>query len=158
MKCAKIQKNLSNYLDDAVSRDERKLIEVHLETCVNCQKELDTLIKLKNTLNLVHDTEVPANFSNRVIQETKEMQQRDTISLPFYVKVRNLAVSTAIAAILLLSIIFGNYLGITLYENYKDSASQKETETEDVYGYGLCCVIPDSPFSAIYFNLKLGGK
>jgi len=55
MGCKKIKLKLVDYYENSLSPEERKLIQAHLETCSNCQKEFQ---KIKSTFELLK-TESP---------------------------------------------------------------------------------------------------
>jgi anti-sigma-K factor RskA len=59
-----IQELLGAYAVDAVSTDERVVIEAHLSTCVECQQEIDELRHVTSLLgSTMHETEVPELWS-----------------------------------------------------------------------------------------------
>ncbi len=66
MNCENLQFNLSLYIDDVLSEDERALIEKHLPTCPLCRQKLSEYIELKNDLRMVVHPQIPTNLLNSV--------------------------------------------------------------------------------------------
>ena len=68
LSCAEVRREISNYLDDDIAPNVRRLLESHLEQCRKCAVLLDST---HNVLILVADErrfELPIGFSNRVRQ------------------------------------------------------------------------------------------
>jgi len=66
LKCEDVRREMSNYLDNDISPENRELIERHLEQCQNCAVLLDSM---HNVLVLVADErrfELPAGFGKRL--------------------------------------------------------------------------------------------
>ncbi|SEP17800.1 anti-sigma factor [Paenibacillus sp. OV219] len=71
------EEQLSAYLDDELTQDERREIEEHLETCESCQALLEDMADnnydLVQTFSLI---EVPMNFEVRVMQSIGAEEER----------------------------------------------------------------------------------
>jgi predicted anti-sigma-YlaC factor YlaD len=66
LSCEEVRREISNYLDDDMSRSMRRLLETHLEQCRKCAVLLDST---HNVLVLLADEqrfELPAGFGVRV--------------------------------------------------------------------------------------------
>jgi len=72
LRCSKIQKNLSAFLDNELNTEERKQIEQHLSECVECRQEME---KLRHTIYLVSKIECP-EVPSYLWQETREILTR----------------------------------------------------------------------------------
>lgn len=66
MNCENLQFNLSLYIDDVLSEDERASIEKHLPTCPLCRQKLSEYKELKNNLRMVARPQIPADLLNSV--------------------------------------------------------------------------------------------
>jgi len=115
MKCSKIQIKLSNYLDNALPDNEKEEIANHLQTCPSCQEEFATLKKLQSTLGLLDDISAPDGFSSNLIGKIHEIERKTESTMPYAVFGRTV-MAAACTAVILLSIIFGNHIGKTLYK------------------------------------------
>jgi anti-sigma factor RsiW len=66
LNCEDVRREISNYIDNDISPDKRKLLEAHLEHCRYCAVLVDSL---HNVLMLVADERcfvLPAGFSARL--------------------------------------------------------------------------------------------
>jgi len=82
MKCAKVTARLAGYLDDAVvgapSREERREIGLHLDSCGDCREELQRYRKLAVLLSRMPRAVPPADLALRIkIAAAKEQENRD---------------------------------------------------------------------------------
>lgn len=66
MNCENLQFDLSIYLDDVLSEDERVSIEKHLPTCPLCRQKLSEYKELRNDLRVISRPVIPANLLNSV--------------------------------------------------------------------------------------------
>ena len=126
MKCSKIQKNLSDYLDNALPNNEKEEIADHLLTCPSCRKEFSTLRRLKDTLNFSDDMSVPNGFSDKLIGKIIETKQKTEITVPHAMLCRTV-MAAACAAVLLSSILFCNHIGKTFYKKTAGKRSPRDS-------------------------------
>ena len=157
MKCFQIQRLLSNYLDKSVSEQERIAIEEHLKTCADCQREFEMLHGLGETLDLVGDIRVSSDFASQVLNEIGKTKVPVKLSVPFRPQLQKWAFTGAAIAIVLLTVVFGNYVGRTIYKEFTGRTVEQEPIHTNIYKYGLCFGIPDSSFSVMYLHLRNGG-
>jgi len=157
MKCFQIQRLLSNYLDKSVSEQERIAIEEHLKTCADCQREFEMLHRLGETLDLVGDMQVSSDFGSQVLNEIGKTKVPVKLSVPFHRQLQKWAFTGAAIAIVLLTVLFGNYVGRTIYKEFTERTVEQEPIHTSIYKYGLCFEIPDSSFSVMYLHLRNGG-
>ncbi|MBS1796757.1 MAG: zf-HC2 domain-containing protein [Acidobacteria bacterium] len=62
MKCENLQFNLSLYIDDVLTNDERALVDRHLAQCPLCRQRLDDFAALRQSLRRVTRSVPPANL------------------------------------------------------------------------------------------------
>jgi hypothetical protein len=56
LKCTKVRKNLSAFLDNELNTNDRKQVELHISECAECREEIG---ELKHTINLISRIERP---------------------------------------------------------------------------------------------------
>lgn len=66
MNCNEVRDNLSLYLDDELSEEEKMLIEEHFKNCPECSKELEEYRTVIRMLNELPDEEPPAGYCKRL--------------------------------------------------------------------------------------------
>lgn len=66
MRCEKIEELLSPYLEDELSREEKKVVDDHLQTCESCAALLSLLKETRESLTSFPQLEVSQNLLNRL--------------------------------------------------------------------------------------------
>jgi hypothetical protein len=106
MTCHDARESLSAFLDEALTPDERRPIEAHLEGCAECRRELE---RLRHTVALLHRVEparAPVGFVDRVTTAARPRPWYRRVAaaafLPLSVKVP--AEVTALVMVALLAI------------------------------------------------------
>ena len=143
--CRKIQGMLSEYIDDSIDNKKRSLVESHLASCEACSKELKSLRMTVQMLHSVPNVATPRSFTITVQETAKEatsvssrpgslqpvpaMASRsgmEAILAPS--SLRWLRPATAVAAILLLVLVAGDFLNFFGHESEtRDSKLLNET-------------------------------
>lgn len=62
IKCSKAQKLMSPYIDSMAEPDESELLELHLETCEPCQRQLQSYISLRSMMASVEPVRPPEDL------------------------------------------------------------------------------------------------
>lgn len=75
MECSSIKERLSEYLEDAVSREEKVLIEEHLKSCARCSIDLADLKKTIEHIRGLEEVEPPAWIAQKIMAELREEAQ-----------------------------------------------------------------------------------
>jgi anti-sigma factor RsiW len=90
MTCDETRDTLSAYLDEALAPDERNLVAVHLEDCVECRRELEALRGTVALLQRVEPARAPVGFVDRVVAAARPRpwyrRAADAVLLPLSVK------------------------------------------------------------------------
>ena len=60
--CKKIRDKLSAFLDNELPSDEILKVKQHLETCVECERELKEMQNLSNLMGMINDLEPSPDF------------------------------------------------------------------------------------------------
>ena len=80
MKCKDIQYQLADYLDKQLSKEESDTLEVHLEDCTDCKKELQELKQMFTVLSEEPNEEpsnrLRANFEEMLAQEKAALEPK----------------------------------------------------------------------------------
>ncbi len=71
MKCTDIQKNLDDYLDDAMSLGEQKAVESHLQQCDSCQHEIDARRVIRQALRSLPVEQTSPDFEKKVFAQVR---------------------------------------------------------------------------------------
>jgi predicted anti-sigma-YlaC factor YlaD len=133
MECSEIEKRLSALLDDEITEPERILIEEHLKSCVDCQKEAENLSQVSDCLDSLTEVEVSPYFLPRLKRRIKEEEVRQVVRLPFFDWAKRIAVPVGVSALFVIAIFGGNYLGHRLNQRVEKVAELNE-EVANVTG------------------------
>jgi len=104
MTCDETRELLSPYLDEALSPDERSLVDAHLGGCAECRGELEAL---RGTIGLLHRLEpvrAPVGFVDRVVAAARPRpwyrRVADAVLLPLSVKLPLEAAAVVVVGLL----------------------------------------------------------
>jgi hypothetical protein len=90
MTCDETRDTLSAYLDEALSPEERSLVDAHLEGCAECRRELEALRGTIALLQRVEPARAPVGFVDRVVAAARPRpwyrRAADAVFLPLSVK------------------------------------------------------------------------
>jgi hypothetical protein len=105
MECSSVKEKLSAYLEDAVPREERFLIEEHLKSCAECSSALADLHKTIKHIKGLGEVEPPAWMTQKIMTKLREEAQPKKgvfrrLFYPLHIKVP----LEAVAAILVVGI------------------------------------------------------
>ncbi|GMQ63381.1 anti-sigma factor family protein [Vallitalea maricola] len=132
MDCSKVQEMMSLYIDDQLSKEERKLFEEHIASCEQCKEELDFLQTMINNVNDINEEkELPTDFHKNLMVKidstnlTERQTENRINSLNRFRKYY-----TAVAAVFVIVLVFG-FVGITNINRITDDELQYESSKED---------------------------
>jgi anti-sigma factor RsiW len=154
MKCSQVQRKLSAYLDGEVADKERKVIEEHIKTCTHCSEELASLTELGTTLEGLEGIQVPAYFRTHVTQRIKD---QISLQIPVIEKIRRMVFPIAATAAFVISLLFGNYIGRSLYRDVAEITPKESSEIAGVFGLNSLSEFPGGSLSDVYYNYVPGG-
>jgi anti-sigma factor RsiW len=110
MDCQEIQKNLSSYLEELLSSEEKKLVEGHLSSCAHCRAELAELQKTKDLLGSLDDVEPPPWLTAKIMARVREEnEQRASFFKKFFFPLHIKVPLQALSVILFGVIVFQVY-------------------------------------------------
>jgi hypothetical protein len=108
VECTKIEELLSEYIDDLLDTQTRKLVDVHLQSCPACHKTLEELKSLVRDLGAFEPVLAPPDFLDKVHQRLfkRSWARRifDTLFVPPLVKLPLQFAAVAIMAVLVITI------------------------------------------------------
>jgi len=72
MNCQWVQQNLSAYIDNELSIDQKKLVDNHLSLCNQCKSEFDRLFMAWDALSLWEDKRPPLHLKKTILRAVKK--------------------------------------------------------------------------------------
>jgi anti-sigma factor RsiW len=76
----RLQRQLSAYADGELSPDERREVEAHLQTCVECREELAGLRQVKHLIGQLPEREAPQEVWQGLRRRIAEEEERTVAS------------------------------------------------------------------------------
>jgi len=128
IKCPDIRKRLSAFLDGEVTEPEKFYISEHLKTCGDCQNEAEKLSQISDFLSFFTAVDVSPYFVSRLKLRLAEEKAH------FANWTKRLVLPLGIAALFLLALIDGGYLGRILSEPRTEKDALLTEEIANVSG------------------------
>ena len=111
MKCRHARKMISQYVDDALSPDEKKDFDSHIRSCASCREGLEETRALHRLFASAERFPAPYGFATRVLANLEEKEGSRLRSLsgfrPFFLRAAQVAFALVVMTI---GIISGNLL------------------------------------------------
>ncbi|MEO0004457.1 MAG: zf-HC2 domain-containing protein [candidate division WOR-3 bacterium] len=112
MKCAKVKRMLSSFLDGELKGKAKLDLEAHLTQCSDCRNELAGLKADRELLSSVSVPELSPYFLTRTVARIRELNDQKE-----WVWARRLVYQAGAAVLVLLGIGLGLFLGSNLAQN-----------------------------------------
>ncbi len=158
MDCKTFSEQISLYIDNMLTEEEKEVFENHLRNCPFCQKELQDMQKAVDLLHLVEsETELPekANLIEDVLQKCEEKEEK---VVPLPVKKKPFRYIAYVAAMLLIAVLSVPLLQQVLGSRYAqedlaESAADRSAGGNDLNNMTYDgCLVPDSSDEEITEN------
>ena len=140
MKCQKIKKRLSVFVDGEVKEKEKNKILAHLSTCPYCEQEAKTLFLLQALLEQEKETIKPSPyFTNKLEQRIAQLEKKEGPLRKLLECLNQALVPATITSVLIIGTLFGNKLGEVFYSriskllNPGESSSIQEAVDQSLY-------------------------
>jgi hypothetical protein len=96
MQCKEIRKRLSEYLDDALSRQERADVEQHLRQCENCRRRLTELEGVVGLLHSLPREDAPHDLAVRILEKSAENDLNRPLGAGLWHRIAGVAAMVAV--------------------------------------------------------------
>jgi anti-sigma factor RsiW len=107
MRCAKIKRSISSYIDGELSKNERNLFETHIRDCEACGKELEAMRAVHTLFAQTEQFKAPYGFATRVMANLAGQRSKKRLFIPLFAKFGE---ALLIAAVVILGIASGAIL------------------------------------------------
>lgn len=149
MKCKKVRKKLSAFLDNELKEKERKKIREHLKICPLCAQELKELSLVWGVVKKLEGVEPSPYLWNSILKK---------ISQPVFIKKKTFHILAPVAATVILigGILTGILIGRIFYSE-KITLAQKKT-IEEILPLNTFNDFPPDSIGGIYSTLVSSGR
>lgn len=156
MKCSRIRRRFSAFLDGEVSEEEKRQILEHLKSCPDCQRELEALHQLSDSLDSFEEIEPSSYFMIHLKQRIAEREARSLIRFPFMEWTRRVAVPVGATALVIFSLFLGGHLGNAIYQARVESKSRLDMEFAELLCVNSLDGFSSGSLSGVYNYLLTG--
>jgi anti-sigma factor RsiW len=148
MKCSRIQKMISRFIDCELSLDEKKSFALHIQDCSGCRKELEETQAVHKLFVSAERFPAPYGFATRVMANLEEKEpsrfRRIFTLRPFFLR----AVEAAFTLIMIvIGLISGNVLVA------ERSVPQREASVERALSLDVFQATPPDSIAGIYVTM-----
>lgn len=77
MNCKKIKKLLKLYIDDALTFEEKQLVEKHLEKCSECRAELKSLSAVVRLIKSLPEVSTSPNYTENLMSKISQIEEEE---------------------------------------------------------------------------------
>ncbi len=134
MKCTHVKKMISRYVDDELSRDEKKGFDFHVRSCTSCREELEETRALHRLFASAERFPAPFGFTARVLGNLDEKERtrfRDLFDIrPFFLRSAQVTLALVVITVGILS---GNLLLAERTETIGQTAVVREAFSLDLF-------------------------
>jgi len=150
MKCSQVKKMISQYVDEELTPDEKKLFTTHIKDCPGCREELEEIRSIHALLASAENYSAPLGFVTRVMARVEETEEfgfsrirRLLTGRPFFLRTVEVAFAMII---MLIGMISGNLL-------VADRTPTRQVTVEESFSLDLFQATPPDSIGGIYVML-----
>ena len=148
MKCRQVRKIISRYVDDELSREEKKDVDSHIRGCASCREELEETRVLHRMFASAERYPAPYGFATRVLANLQEKEgSRSRRLLP----VKPFLLRAAQVAFALVIMTIGMISGNLLLEQRIEPVGQ--AAVQETFSLDLFRSMPPDSIGGIYVTL-----
>ncbi len=117
MKCFRIKKRLSSYIDGELPEKKRMRISAHLGVCPFCRREMIALSKIDDLLDTLSEIEVAPYLYSRLKAGISMIREEGRPSFILHGILKKVLVALTMVVIFIFALAAGSYLAGFLYSN-----------------------------------------
>lgn len=150
MKCSRIRKMISSYLDDELNPDEKRSFTAHIDECGKCKEELDGIRSIHDLFVSAEHHEAPLGFVTRVMGNLEEAEEPVRSRLRRSFSGRMLILRSVEAAFALVVVLIGMISGNALVS---DRTPGRQTSIGEMFSLDLFQATPSNSIGGVYIKL-----
>jgi anti-sigma factor (TIGR02949 family) len=150
MKCSHVRNMISQYVDDELTPDEKKLFTSHIENCPACKEELEAIQSVHHLFAATETYPAPLGFATRVMAQLEEVEETSLSRLwhlvagrPFFLRTVEVAFAMVI---MLIGVMTGNLL-------IADRTPVRQTTVQESFSLDLFQATPPDSIGGVYVKL-----
>ena len=149
MKCTHVKKMISRYVDDALSPDDKKDVDSHIQDCARCREGLEETQALHRIFASAERFSAPYGFATRVLAN---LEEKEGSRLRRLLAIRPLFIRTAQVAFALVVLTMGIISGDLLMAKRTETIEQAAV-VQEAFSLDLFQATPPNSMGGIYNTL-----
>jgi hypothetical protein len=155
MKCQKVRKMVSQYMDEELSPDDRKSFDLHIDGCPFCSQELEEHMAVHNLFATSERFEMPLGFSTKVLAHLQGTEETWLARSWRLLTARPLFLRTVEVAFALAIVLIGMFSGGLLVP---DRRPERQATIEELFSLDLFRATPPGSIGGVYVSLAGGDR
>lgn len=148
--CRKVKAHLSEIAEQKTNQiPSRNELLSHISSCPKCSRLVKHFSRLWSEIEPPPERELSSDFLNGIIQKIEEYENRKTSFKTVFGELKPLLRAVPLAALIVLGVFTGKYLGDTQPQTEPQSYSQVISEYSNGFEK-----IPSGSFAEVYLNLN----
>ena len=154
MKCSQIRTMISQYVDDELSADEKKLFSFHIQNCPACKEELEETQSVHQLFASAERFPAPYGFTTRVMAN---LEAKEPSWLWQLFTFRPFVLRTVEVAFALIIMIIGAFSGNMLVGDRASERQVVQTTVQESFSLDLFQATPPDSVGGAYVRLMGAG-
>ena len=150
MKCSHIRTMISQYVDDELGPDEKKLFTSHIQTCRACKEELEAIQSVHQLFASAEMYPAPLGFATRVMARLEEPEETVLSRLWGFLTGRPFFLRTVEVAFAMVIMLIGVMSGNLLVAN---KTPARQTSIGETFSLDLFQATPPDSVGGVYMRL-----
>ena len=151
MKCSQIRKMISPYVDEELSRDDKRAFTAHIRECAICKKELADIQSVHELFASAENYSAPSGFATRVMLNLEETEKTAYSRLWRFLTVRPFFLRTVEVAFALIVVMIGAISGNLLVGDRVPP--QRSLTVQQSFSLDLFQATPPDSIGGVYVKL-----
>jgi anti-sigma factor RsiW len=151
MKCSRVRKMISPYLDDELNPEDKRVYTVHVQECVACREEMEDIRSVHNLFASAEHYSAPLGFATRVIANLEETEETAYSRLWRFLTARPFFLRTVEVAFALVVIMVGAISGNLLVGDR--TTPQRSLTVQESFSLDLFKATPPGSIGGVYVKL-----
>jgi predicted anti-sigma-YlaC factor YlaD len=156
MKCARIRRKISAFLDGEVTEVERQLISDHLKSCERCMQELAELKQIEDILGLLEETRVPPYLMTHLKRKVADEKPKRQSCRSMAELIKHVLVPVMAAILVIFSFVLGRGLGKAICQTKGTSKLTVQAELTNLTGISSLDEPTEGSLTRAYIDLVSG--
>jgi anti-sigma factor RsiW len=151
MKCSRIRKMISPYVDDELSPEDKRTFTAHIQECAACKNELEDIQSVHELFASAENYSAPSGFATRVMANLEETEETAYSRFWRFLTVRFFFFCTIEVTFALIVVMLGAISGNVLVRDR--ITPQRPLTVQESFSLDLFQATPPNSVGGVYVKL-----